>query len=404
MHIIISATTTQDQLKHAGPGQFTKNVIEQMVVAHPETKFTLLLFDSASTLDDFIARCTKENKSNLEIVRIGPYRVSNYLNVIWYYLQYLPQIKKIKQPDSVYFSPYFWRYFPAKELPTVLFIHDFALPIFKFYSAKGPLHNYFRKFQYWDALNDSVDCRAIITNIAHTKEEYLNRYPKYPSDKVFEVELGIELPSTKNLTKQIALKYFPRDWKERGYFIYLGGEATITKNTAGLLWGYYRFLQSYKNKKKPPYLVIAGREFINIRRKDVKVLHDLIDKLNIRDNIVFTGFYDDEEKYSLLKNSIAFIHLSYYEGFGLALGEAMRTGVAVIANKNQAYEYVLGDSGMLVDGHNPWKVAEVMKEIHENKKLRKELGEKAYKRSLRFKWNATAEKIYQILIDARNEK
>jgi len=420
-----------------------------MIDAHPETKFTILLFDAPSTLDDYLANIeensqvksqaemkdptetteTTKTSKNVEIVRIGKLRISNYLNYLWYQAQYYPAIKKImkkshlskkidtenisvnssktKNPTNtpkkppVYLSPYFWHYYPSKTLPTVLFIHDFTLPIFNSYSAKSKIHNYLRKFQYWHAMNYSQHCKAIVTNIKHTRDEYISRYPNYPADKVFDIPLGIEMETSDVNREKILKKYFHQDVSNKGYYIYLGGEVTFSKNTEGILWGYYRLKQKVKN---PPYLVIAGKEFLNLDRKDVRDLHKLIAKLDLKNDIVFTGFYKDNEKYVLLKNSVAFIHLSYYEGFGLALGEAMKSGAPIIANNSQAYKYVLGDTGLLVDGRNPWKVADAMELLYRDRALGKSLGEKAQVRSKKFTWDKTAEKIYQVLKGVYDEQ
>jgi len=75
----------------------------------------------------------------------------------------------------------------------------------------------------------------------------------------------------------------------------------------------------------------------------------------------------------------------------------MKSGAAIIANKNQAYEYVLGDAGLLIDGRNPYKIADAMYKLINEPQLREELGKKAYERSKRFSWDKTAGKIYSIL-------
>jgi hypothetical protein len=67
MHIIIDATTTQDQLAYAGIGQYTKSVIFALVKAFPQTQYSILLFDGkVSTLEPTI-----ESFKNVKIERVG---------------------------------------------------------------------------------------------------------------------------------------------------------------------------------------------------------------------------------------------------------------------------------------------------------------------------------------------
>ena len=150
MHIIIDATTTQDQMAYAGPGRYTRNIILSLVKEYPDTKYSILLFnDKQSTLDDEISKYP-----NAEIIRIGKYKVNDYKNDITYLKQILPAVKKIKQKNSIYFCPYFWRNFPSYSMPVVLFIHDMNLPMFNMYSHQSPFPTFFRKLHYWITLNN----------------------------------------------------------------------------------------------------------------------------------------------------------------------------------------------------------------------------------------------------------
>ena len=85
MHIIIDATTTQDQMSYAGPGRYTRNIILSLAKEYPDTKYSILLFnDKQSTLDDEISKYP-----NAEIIRIGKYKVNDYKNDITYLKQIL---------------------------------------------------------------------------------------------------------------------------------------------------------------------------------------------------------------------------------------------------------------------------------------------------------------------------
>ena len=76
MHIIIDATTTQDQLAYAGIGQYTKSVIFALVKTFPQTQYSILLFDEkVSTLEPTI-----ENFENVSVT-IFPNPASNYVNI-----------------------------------------------------------------------------------------------------------------------------------------------------------------------------------------------------------------------------------------------------------------------------------------------------------------------------------
>jgi len=392
MHLIIDATTTQDQLAYAGIGQYTKNIITSLVEQYPNIEFSLLLFaDRKCTLCDLIHK-----HKNVKMVNLGKYQINDFKNDIWYYTKVLPKIKEIRKEDSIYFCPYFWRNYPSNIMPTVLFVHDMNLAMFNMYSQKSFIHNQIRKIQYWITMNKSVKCEHIIFNSQTTKQDYLKYYPKYSEQNTTVSYLGVDLEE-----KGVSLDdVLPKDYKQRGYLIYLGGGINKTKNSKGVIQSYTEFLKILgKEKEQCPYLVIAGGKFENKELPEVQELHNLVKENNIQDLVLFTGFYEDEQKYSLLKNSFAFIHLSLYEGFGFAPIEALRSKTPAILHKNPVYEELFSEVGIMVDGTKPKGVGKKIHEIYSNSEKYESGVEEGYKLSKEYTWEKVAQRTYGVFKD-----
>jgi len=387
MHIIIDATTTQDQFAYAGVGQYTKNIVLNLAKEFPSTNYSVLLFEEKeSTLDSEIKKY-----SNIEIVRVGKYKVNDYKNDITYYLQILPKVKSIRRNDSIFFSPYFWRNYPSDIMPTVLFVHDMNLPLFNMYSQQSPIHNEIRKIQYWLSMNKSLKCKYLICNSETTKKDYLKYYPKYQSENVFVSYLGISLKEEEYSLENI----LPKDYKERGYFIYLGGGINRNKNSEGVINGYVEFLKLL-NKENPPYLVIAGGKFQDRGLKEVQELYEIIKKNSIEDDVFFTGFYPDESTYSLLHNALGFLHLSLYEGFGITVSEALRAKVPAILHKNPVYEELFKDVSLMVNGLDSKDVGKSIYDVYLNRERYAEMVEKGYELSKKYTWEDVARKTHKV--------
>jgi glycosyltransferase involved in cell wall biosynthesis len=397
MHLIIDATTTQDQLAYAGIGQYTKNIICSLIELYPDINFSLLLFaDRATTLCDTIYK-----HKNVKIVNLGKYEINDFKNDIWYYSKVLPKIKEIKKENSIYFCPYFWRNYPSNIMPTVLFVHDMNLAMFNMYSQKSKIHNQIRKIQYWMTMNKSMKCEHIICNSQTTKQDYLRYYPKYPEEKTTVSYLGVDLEE-----KEVPLDdVLPKDYKQRGYLIYMGGGINKTKNSKGVVQSYIEFLRLLsKEKKECPYLVISGGKFENKDLWEVQELHNLVKENNIQDLVLFTGFYEDHQKYSLLKNSFAFIHLSLYEGFGFSPIEALRSRIPTILHKNPVYEELFNDVGIMVDGTKPREVAQKIFEVYSNPEKFESRVEQGYQLSNKYTWDNVAERTHGVFERIFSEK
>lgn len=392
MHLIIDCTTTQNQLKYNGVGQYTKAVVERMI-KDKDVSFTLLLFEAESTLDDVL----NENIKNVEIVRIGKLKKSDYLNILWYITRILPSIRKYRRKNTVYFCPYFWAGIPSLWIPTVLMVHDFTLPLFNIYSEQGILKNFIKKILYWLEMFKARYCKAIVTNSQCTTNDFKKYFPRYKEENIHTIYLDGFLTKGSGSWKE----KLPKDFKEKGYFIYMGGTLYKNKNSNGVIKGYKNFLTKFKSLKEAPYLVIAGKNFTKEVDPNVEKFKNKIHCLGMDSKVIFTGFYEDTQVEPLLKNSLAFIHLSLYEGFGIALVEAMRAGTPVIAHKGSCYPEVLSNSGLLVDGIDEKEVGKAMYDIYSNKDLRKELIEKGFNRAKDFSWERTAKETLEVFTSLR---
>lgn len=409
LRIIIDATTTQDQFRYHGVGQYTKNLIKEMLRCACGFDFQILLFDGKSTLDKFF---DESNFDNYSIVRIGKKRPNNYLNKLWYYTQIYPAVMKLKTPDSIYFCPYFWRHYPAQKIKTVLMVHDLTLPELNIYSARKGISNLIRRAQYWNALRPCRNCEAIITNSHFTKNDLLRYLPSLDADKIHPIHLASESFKLEHDAAVID-KYLPQDWAERGYIIYLGGALTKNKNSMGVLKAYSELKRLFelsnsselrganeKNNSRHrllPYLAIAGTSFTRENDPRLLELHEYISQNKLDGDVVFTGYYEDEDKSHLLNGAITFIHLSTYEGFGLPVLEALSAGVPVIAHDGTSFPEVLENAGILVDGTKPTQVAKKLYEVITNKELRKSLVEKGLRQAAKFSWEKTAKKTLHVL-------
>lgn len=123
-------------------------------------------------------------------------------------------------------------------------------------------------------------------------------------------------------------------------------------------------------------------------KKDEKYFKKFVDNNELEKNINYLGRKTGKDKNEILKNSDILVFPTEYklETFGRVILEAMMFGLPVIANgiasipstiKNNKTGYVLGKN-------NPEEIAEKIKKLYENPKLRKNMGINARKRFLKY--------------------
>lgn len=400
MRIIVDATTTQNEWKFNGIGYYSKNIIINLIKEFPKTTFVLLMYNSPSEIDTIL----NEGYSNIEVVRMSSFKNKNYFNPMWYIRQLLPGIetlsylKKTYRKGDIYFSPFFWAGLPL-TLPYVVTIHDFALVKFNIYSEISPLHNLARAIIYWIEMIKTVKAKAIVFVSKYTQDDYKSYFPKYPNERMATVHLGLDIEKIETDVSPL----LPKNLEGRGYIINLGGGYTKNKNTEGIIKGYAKYVDNVRLRgQQPAFLVIAGKNFQNKNIREVKKLHVLIKQLNIEELVHFTGFYDVDQRYSLLKNSLLSINLSLYEGFGFALLEGMKVGVPTIASNASCYPEVVQDCAHVIDGNDYEEVARSISKIIDDKEYAKELSRKGEIVASKYSWHRCAKETYNVIIKSLN--
>jgi phosphatidylinositol alpha-1,6-mannosyltransferase len=110
----------------------------------------------------------------------------------------------------------------------------------------------------------------------------------------------------------------------------------------------------------PDLVYIIAGEGDDRNRLEAKV-----NKLNLNDQVIFTGFVSEDRKADYYRLADAFLMPSQGEGFGIVLLEAMACGIPVMASKlDGSYEALMqGKLGIIVDPTDSNSVIQGIKEV-----------------------------------------
>lgn len=133
--------------------------------------------------------------------------------------------------------------------------------------------------------------------------------------------------------------------------------------------GYDRLIEAiYKLKESDAKLVNGIKLRIYGDGPLFSELNSLVDKFNLRDNILFMGQVSNPYKY--IKNSDLFILPSNYEAFGLVIIEAMTLKIPVLATSTSATDkLIINDVNGLIVENSVDGIYMGLKKIIENKEL-----------------------------------
>ena len=124
-------------------------------------------------------------------------------------------------------------------------------------------------------------------------------------------------------------------------------------------------------------LYVIGDAIIDKDIKYKNIIHNLINKYNLEDSIIFLGWKVDH--LPIVAHMDIMVNPSFAEGFGRNILESMALGKAIIATKTGGLRDVIinGENGFLIPIKDEEQLADKINLLIENKKLREKISKNA---------------------------
>lgn len=198
--------------------------------------------------------------------------------------------------------------------------------------------------------------------------------------KTFIITPGISIKPQKKVQK-----------KSRFPTLVVLGRITKMKRVEDALKAFRLLYQNFPKIK----LFIIGRG----EEKYVQRLKNLCQKMDISQEVVFSGFVSEEEKKELLSKAWLLISTSVREGWGLVVIEAAACGTpAVVYNVPGLCDSIKNKkTGIICQENTPEELAKEIAKVITNKSLWTNLSQNALNYSRNFSWDKTAEQTLTIL-------
>jgi len=111
------------------------------------------------------------------------------------------------------------------------------------------------------------------------------------------------------------------------------------------------------------------------------VLERMVRELGAESYVEFPGIISAETKIQLMQQCQVYLQPSRFEGFGLAILEAMSCGAAVVTSPVGAVPEVIGEAGVMVPSGSPEAIADSVNRLLDEPLLRNSLGAQARARA-----------------------
>ena len=315
---------------------------------------------------------------NVESIVVGP--KARHFFSFWYWFDVqIPRVLSQFQAD-VFFSPDNFLSLNT-SVPCVLTTHDIAH--FHFPAQVALMHRPY----YWLFVPRFLRKAAKIVSVASFGKKDLIEHFHVPEEKIVVVPNGtreVFKPLNREAQTEVKRKFS----QGQDYFFFLGA-IHPRKNLIGLIQAYNGFREK---SQAPVKLLIAGK-----LAWQVNEVEQAWAQSPFKTDIVFLGYVSEEASAHLMASALALTYLSFFEGFGLPVLEALCTDTPVITSNTSSLPEVAGEAALLVDPHQVADIAAAMLRIWNEPELRVELVEKGKIQRQRFSWDEAAAKIYAVL-------
>lgn len=362
-------------MPRTGIGQYQYNLLQTLFKIDQENSYHLYAFNLRDNgkYQDLKFEMPHDN------VSMKAHNIPQRLITAWWLAVRYPYLEKITDECDLYQISEICQQ-PTKK-KTVAFIHDLTTLHFpKYHLAKNKILYHFR----FKNIKKYAD--AVLTNSQHTKKDIIEHLG-IPENKIHVTYFGTHKrfrPIEDELKINEVLKKYSIDYS---YICYVG---TIEprKNLINLLHAF----KSLKNKKDIPHkLVLVGKDGWFFEE-----IYKTIGQLELENEVIRTGFAQDEDIPYLLNGADTFIYPSFYEGFGLPVLEALSCGVPTITSDVSSLPEVGGDAVKYVNPEDPVDIENKIFEFLHSESEREKFSARGLKQAEKFSWEKCAKKHLEV--------
>ncbi len=149
-----------------------------------------------------------------------------------------------------------------------------------------------------------------------------------------------------------------------------------------------------KSQQLPVHLDLIGAAY----EPALKRLRRVLQRIDPTGSIInYQGLVSYSELYNCYHKADIFVFASSCENMPNILIEAMAAGLPIACSSRGPMPEVLGDAGVYFDPENPAEIAEVLRGLIENPKLRAEKAELAFNSAKKFTWDRCASKTFEFI-------
>lgn len=361
----------------AGIGRYSQNLVKNLLELDKENEYVLFMTENDANEYQKSKIKSQNNKVKIKIVNIEHYSIAEQTK--------FAKIIEAEKLDLMHFLNF--NYPVNYRGKFIVTIHDLTL---YFYPETAKETGFIKKRAFYYVMKKACQNSEIIIAVSEsTKNDIIKTY-KTDKSKIIVIHeaaddkqlMAYSLSLMAKITKEIKTRYAIGDKP----VLLSVGQFRPHKNLPGLVKA-FDVLKSEIDAK----LVILGKPDDKHR-----IFYQAVKASKFKNDIILPGFVSNEELACFYKTATVFVFPSFYEGFGLPGLEAMQAGLPVVASNKASLPEIYGKAAIYFDPLKIEDIADKMKLVLEDKKLRAKMITEGKVVAQSYSWQKTARETLEV--------
>ncbi len=308
---------------------------------------------------------------------------------IWHDWRFVRMLSRLR--DIVHLpNQHLGRYGNFLRVPYIITVHDLV----RYFDLRGFstfIHPPNRRDRFYLNLDyEGIKKAARIIAVSQATKKDLIQHLGIPDERISVVYEGIDHRLFQPASHRIC---------DDPYILFVGSEQP-RKNFTGLLKAFSQLKDAPRFKAlKLVKVGKAGGQEADFRSQTMGV----VEGLNLSSEVIFTDFVSEADLPAYYSGAEVFVLPSLYEGFGFPPLEAMACGCPVITSNTASLPEVVSEAGIMVNPYDTDSLAQAMRQVLTNDKLRGEMVRRGLEQSKKFSWKKVAEQTLEVYKEVYNK-
>ncbi len=355
-------------------------LVKHLLQIDSENQYKLLTdTDEQQVLNYINEHLELSDKKNVEVISLQSKNKFTWAAwTVWRWVR--------KNPVDIYHTEYILPFFMPKSIKLITHIHDVSFKVYrKLISWKDIF--FLDIFIPW-----SIRRADKIIAVSHfTKAEIEKYYPasRGKTELIYNAVADDFADNFKNAKTKDFLAVREKYNLPEKYILALG-TMQPRKNIPFLVKVYSKIYKKLDGVK----LVLVGKKAHNFDKEIEKVIEKSDD--DFKQNVIFTGYIDEDDKNLVFAGAEVFAYPSLYEGFGIPPLEAIYCGTPVVASDIPVHAEIFKDAVRYFDLNDIDQCSEVLYHLSNNENIKKEMIKDVFHLKNKFSYNNSAKQFLLI--------